>query len=1507
MNGWFSQTLVTAAGWALVHFVWEGLVIAGLLAAALRLLRSRPAHFRYLAGCAAMLLMAVAPLVTFRLVLNTGEPEAVPVAAVEVQPLAPAETFTPLTTRPLAAKPILAVAAKPAPRRLSWMERWEAMMPWLVLAWVAGVCGLSCRLLAGWLAVRRLRRGAEWLSGEWPEKARELARRLRVSRPVRLLESALVEVPTVIGWLRPVILLPASCLTGLTPGQLESILAHELAHIRRHDYLINLLQSAVETVWFYHPAVWWVSRKMREERENCCDDLAVAVCGDRAGYARALATLEELRPASAQFALGAGGAPLLRRIRRLAGKPERGAGRSSWPVAGVIALLLLAGAAAGLRNYRAQAAGRGSAGQPMKGINTKYELHIGTNVVQFDSDRIPTPMTNTSVGVSMAKGNEMWVVDGAGNIVKVTGVSVDATGKTNNILFLNSSSVEWERYLDVIEATLRSNNLAMPTTKGMKFEIMHLRDNAEGKIDTGAMGQGNAGPEAVLEMNLTGTMVILSGPHDVVVNEARHEVRMRADEMRIGTNVFWFDGTRVHWSQKNASGQVSTGQAERMILRNGGDGFPMTLTGSNVVYVDATGKTNTFTFTDASPVITKGDVDVVEAALKTNNSLTGWTTLTVLTNVNGRFVEVVQNGSGGQTMIIVPALTNAVVSTNLLRGGNSPVGASPRREGFLRMLDTIMIDSVNYNDVSLNEALGDLSRRRLADPQGRGISIYSDPRGTDIGSAKVRVALKHVRLADVLDALVKTSDRPIKYFVSNYGVIFSSPDMDESQALEIWTFKVDPDALRERLTSVNIPAPTGVGDSNLKNGGMELNGFHAGTMRDGTLQIQPVDPIQERVRQYFTTAWADVSSNNGKVVFFNEKRGELVVRATAQDLDVIERAIEELNAPGQTNAGNTNGGGGTNFVYRDPWGSPYAITLGGNSTGGAVAGVLTDAQYKTAVEALKQRDESQQSDIMQIVTSSQAGTNGGTVTGVLTDAQFKTVVGALEQRDNPPQSGISRVITNSAGTSGRGREIILTKLNRIRIESVDYNDVTLKDALDDLAGRTQARDPDGAGINFLLGRQGEDESKVGSVKVKVALKNVRLVDILDSFVKTADRPIKYYVSAYAVEFSLRDTNELPAMEIRTFHVDPRALEDALEKNLGVKLGQMTNGLRNEVFQDAIRNYFEKAGVDLSTNSGKVVVYNNQRSMLVIRATAADLDVIEAAFQVFNTPKLQVNIKAKFVEYDLGMVNTNSVTGPFNPLGIWPTGMFPPESAATNSATATGNTNTVKVATVTGILTEAHYRMILDLLEKRPGTEVLTSPEVTTESGRQAQMQSVDVQSIILAAPRGAATGTNFVTNGLTITNMSFGPRLDVIPYISGDEYHVQMAMIPSVNEFLGYDNPGDAIPKAAVPAGGTITAVLPHFRLRQVVTSVTVFDGQTVVIGGFAPWDQTKTRKEQVPLLGDIPLIGGLFRSVHQTTSKKGLLVFVTATIVNADGTRYHTDEERANLQTNAPPQEKGK
>ena len=269
---------------SLLHFVWQGALVAALLAAVNALLARSSARARYTAACAALLLMLAMPLMTARVLgRRSGTVEAPP------------------STR-LAAGP--ADAGVPAARIPSpLVESSDAMArfaPWIVLGWIAGVGLLAVRAAGGWVVANRLaRRDTRPAPPAWETRARELARRLGIRKPVALLESLRIEVPSAIGILRPVVLLPAGIATGMTPDQLDALLAHELAHVRRRDFLVNLLQVAAETLLFYHPAVWWVSHRIRIERENACDDLAVEATGDARRYARALVALEERRPAVA--------------------------------------------------------------------------------------------------------------------------------------------------------------------------------------------------------------------------------------------------------------------------------------------------------------------------------------------------------------------------------------------------------------------------------------------------------------------------------------------------------------------------------------------------------------------------------------------------------------------------------------------------------------------------------------------------------------------------------------------------------------------------------------------------------------------------------------------------------------------------------------------------------------------------------------------------------------------------------------------------------------------------------------------------------------------------------------------------------------------------------------------------------------------------------------------------------------------------------------------------------
>lgn len=318
-----SPAVVRALGWTLVHALWQGALLAALLRGVLVMTRRAPAATRYTAAMAVLPLLLVLAMGTFAVVY---EPTAV------TDPATPRITLLTLRDDPppvgtasvdLAApgwRDALEISARAAAVRL------EPWLPVLVCAWVLGLALMLVRLGGGLLVVHQLRRlGVRPVGVGWQQRLDTLAECMALRRPVALLESVRVAGPVAVGWLRPVVLLPAGLVAGLPVAQLEAVLAHELAHIRRHDYLLNLLQSLIEALFFFHPAVWWVSAQVRREREHCCDDLAVeALGGDAKPLARALAALAawqssaDAAPAPLpRLSLAATGGALFTRVKRL--------------------------------------------------------------------------------------------------------------------------------------------------------------------------------------------------------------------------------------------------------------------------------------------------------------------------------------------------------------------------------------------------------------------------------------------------------------------------------------------------------------------------------------------------------------------------------------------------------------------------------------------------------------------------------------------------------------------------------------------------------------------------------------------------------------------------------------------------------------------------------------------------------------------------------------------------------------------------------------------------------------------------------------------------------------------------------------------------------------------------------------------------------------------------------------------------------------------------------------
>ena len=299
--------LAQSLAWTLLHFVWQGGALALLFAIVARYGRLS-ASARYVAGVVTLVAMLGAPLMTF---------------AVLDSPAGPAPIASIGDDAALAALDGLAV--DPASlQRPTDPASISSISTAIVIVWSIGVVVLAARMTGGWILARRLvHRAVAPVGPEIQTIAARVADRLSLDRIVKVAQSSTLAVPVMIGWLKPVVLLPAGILSGLTPQQIEALLAHEFAHIRRHDYIVNLLQTIVETLLFYHPAVWWVSKRVRVEREHCCDDLAVAIC-DRLVYATALSELAALS-APPGIALAATSGSLLHRVRRIlaaSGEPQ---------------------------------------------------------------------------------------------------------------------------------------------------------------------------------------------------------------------------------------------------------------------------------------------------------------------------------------------------------------------------------------------------------------------------------------------------------------------------------------------------------------------------------------------------------------------------------------------------------------------------------------------------------------------------------------------------------------------------------------------------------------------------------------------------------------------------------------------------------------------------------------------------------------------------------------------------------------------------------------------------------------------------------------------------------------------------------------------------------------------------------------------------------------------------------------------------------------------------------
>ena len=334
----FSPRLIQALGWTLLHSLWQGVLVAFIVAATMILMNRMSANIRYFIAVSAMFCLLAASAFTFCNIYNSSKnDEGVTIATIKPAMGIP---YSPQTSL----KPIRTFVNN---KHSNWdgadiQDYFSRHLPAIVLLWMIGIVVLSLKLLGSLAYVQRLKGYKTFaMAPEWQRKVDGLCEKLNINKKVTILESALIKVPVAIGYFKPIILLPLGTALGLPAPEIEMILAHELAHISRNDYWVNIGQSIVEILFFYHPAVWWVSKVVRQEREHCCDDKVLQLNGDSFVFAQALANLQFIQQANPALVMAANGqkGSLLGRIKRILNEVPKKPTFNEGLIASIVVLL----------------------------------------------------------------------------------------------------------------------------------------------------------------------------------------------------------------------------------------------------------------------------------------------------------------------------------------------------------------------------------------------------------------------------------------------------------------------------------------------------------------------------------------------------------------------------------------------------------------------------------------------------------------------------------------------------------------------------------------------------------------------------------------------------------------------------------------------------------------------------------------------------------------------------------------------------------------------------------------------------------------------------------------------------------------------------------------------------------------------------------------------------------------------------------------------------------------
>ena len=318
-NTIFGNEITEALGWFIIHSLWQGALIALLILVTIMILKRASSRLRYYLSFIALLMLVSFSAITFEKALNYAKEKIELKESILNNP----DYLTDFIKEQGLSKPdesALNANASFNLKRVVRRAEIQKHFPWIVSIWIIGLLFYFIKILIGLINQYRLIRfGKEPISNKWIARLQDFTAQLRIKKEIGIFLSSRVATPLTTGFLKPIILIPASMLSGLSTEHLEAIIAHELAHIKRNDYIINILQTLIETLFFFHPAVWYISSQIRKERENACDDIAIELTNDKLNYAKALAMAEEFVVNHGNFAMAFSPFKhtLLQRIKRL--------------------------------------------------------------------------------------------------------------------------------------------------------------------------------------------------------------------------------------------------------------------------------------------------------------------------------------------------------------------------------------------------------------------------------------------------------------------------------------------------------------------------------------------------------------------------------------------------------------------------------------------------------------------------------------------------------------------------------------------------------------------------------------------------------------------------------------------------------------------------------------------------------------------------------------------------------------------------------------------------------------------------------------------------------------------------------------------------------------------------------------------------------------------------------------------------------------------------------------